>query len=114
MRALNIPIDYHATCHFVSNFILVPHQDGSRGFMHFVIPLMKAAGPESPIAHAFSACAYASLGNRPNVRGKQIPLQAIVQYHRALKSLRLTLADKEASTSDATLCAVLLLALYEV
>ncbi|CAI4215658.1 unnamed protein product [Parascedosporium putredinis] len=100
VRALNLSTEYHATCYFVANFILVPRQDGTRGFMHFIIPLVKTEAPDSPIVHAFSACAYASLGNRPN-------------YHRALKSLRATLTDKEAAKSDATLCAVLLLALYE-
>lgn len=82
--------------------------------MDFVLPLMKSAGPRSPLAYAFGACAYAALGNRPHVRKTDITLSAIVQYQRALQALQTSLKDKEAAKSDATLCAVLLLAMYEV
>lgn len=82
--------------------------------MDFVLPLMKTEGPQSPLAYAFSACAYAALGNRPNVRVNDVTLAAIVQYHRALQALQVSLNDKDASRSDATVCAVLLLAMYEV
>ncbi|MBE3049965.1 hypothetical protein IMZ48_47190 [Candidatus Bathyarchaeota archaeon] len=113
-RALAVPVQDHAACLFVSNFILVPRQETSRGYMDFVLPLMRMAGPGSPLAYAFGACAYAALGNRPNVRMSDVTLRAVVQYHRALQALQASLNDKEASKSDATLCAVLLLALYEV
>lgn len=82
--------------------------------MDFVLPLMKKAGPRSPLAYAFGACAYAALGNRPNVKEADVTLSAVMQYHRALQALQASLNDKVASKSDATLCAVLLLALYEV
>lgn len=113
-RTPAIPIQDHAACLFVSNFILVPRQETSRGYMDFVLPLMKQAGPRSPLAYAFGACAYAALGNRPHVKMGDVTLSAVVQYHRALQALQASLKDKEASKSDATLCAVLLLALYEV
>jgi hypothetical protein len=114
MRSIYLPIQDQAACLFVSNFILVPRQDGSRGFLDFVIPLTKEAGPRSPLAYAFGACAYAALGNRPNVNVSKITLQAVAQYHQALQALQAALQDDVSSKSDATLCAVLLLALYEV
>ncbi|SPO01336.1 related to negative acting factor [Cephalotrichum gorgonifer] len=113
VRSLGLPIQDRAACLFVANFILVPRKDSSRGYLHFVLPLMKIVGPKSPLAYAFGACAYASLGNRPNVNMSEITLRAVFNYHRALQALQRTLEDPEASKSDATLCAVLLLCLYE-
>lgn len=104
----------HAACLFVANFILVPRQESSRGYMDFVLPLMKVEGPGSPLAHAFGACAYAALGNKPNVKSSEVTVGAVVQYHRALQALQASLNDPVKSKSDATLCAVLLLAMYEV
>lgn len=109
-----IPIQDHAACLFVSNFILVPRQEESRGYMDFVLPLMRTAGPKSPLAYAFGACAYAALGNRPHVRKTDVTLSGVMQYQRALQALQTSLNDKEAAKSDATLSAVLLMALYEV
>ena len=110
----SVPIRDHAACLFVSNFILVPRRETTRGYMDFVLPLMKAEGPRSALAYAFGACAYATLGNRPHVRKTEVTLSAVVQYQSALQALQASLADKEAAKSDATLCTVLLLALYEV
>lgn len=113
-RGPAIPVRDHAACLFVSNFILVPRQESSRGYMDFVLPLMKMEGPGSPLAHAFGACAYAALGNRPNVKCSEITVGAVVQYHRALQAMQASLNDPVKSRSDATLCTVLLLAMYEV
>jgi hypothetical protein len=114
MPMLTIPTEDQAACHFVSNFILVPRQDGTRGFMEFVLPLMKGEGPNGPLSHAFKACAYATLGNRPNAVASGIAEQAIGKYQDALRSIQSVLQDPEESKSDATLAAVLLLGLYEV
>jgi hypothetical protein len=111
---IGIPVDQQASCHFVSNFILVPRQDGTRGFMDFVIPLMRSESSNHPLAHAFNACAYASLGNRPNAAASGLKDIAIIKYQQALESIQVVLKDPDASKSDATLTAVLLLALYEV
>lgn len=92
----------------------MPRQQTTRGYMDFVLPLMRTAGPRSPLTYAFGACAYAALGNRPHVRKTDVTLSAVVHYQRALKALQTSLNDKEAAKSDATLSAVLLLALYEV
>ncbi|CAK7235397.1 hypothetical protein SEUCBS140593_009269 [Sporothrix eucalyptigena] len=44
--ALPVPPDELAVCHFFSNFVLVPFQGTGRGYMDFLVPMMKAS--ESP------------------------------------------------------------------
>ncbi|CAK7209012.1 hypothetical protein SCUCBS95973_000307 [Sporothrix curviconia] len=46
MPALHMPPDELAVCHFFSNFVLVPFQGSGRGYMDFLVPLMKTS--ESP------------------------------------------------------------------
>lgn len=54
--ALPVPPDQLAVCHFFSNFVLVPFQGTGRGYMDFLVPLMKTA--ESPTS------LYASVGTK--------------------------------------------------
>ncbi|KAL2135695.1 hypothetical protein VTI74DRAFT_7376 [Chaetomium olivicolor] len=63
---LHIPPEDLAPCHFLSNFVLASRQDGTRGFLDFLPPLMQrsAAADEAHLRHAFNACALAALGNR--------------------------------------------------
>lgn len=44
--ALPVPPDELAVCHFFSNFVLVPLQGTGRGYMDFLVPMMRAV--ESP------------------------------------------------------------------
>ncbi|CAK7234104.1 hypothetical protein SBRCBS47491_008837 [Sporothrix bragantina] len=44
--ALPVPPDELAVCYFFSNFVLVPFQGTGRGYMDFLVPLMKSS--ESP------------------------------------------------------------------
>ncbi|KAL2024808.1 hypothetical protein VTK56DRAFT_5629 [Thermocarpiscus australiensis] len=83
---LHIPPEEQARCHFLSNFVLVPRQGSTRGFMEYLIPLMEetttrttattttvtdgaAAAAQAHLQHAFNACALASWGNRILGRG---------------------------------------------
>ncbi|KIH89099.1 hypothetical protein SPBR_06595 [Sporothrix brasiliensis 5110] len=54
--ALPVPPDQLAVCHFYSNFVLVPFQGTGRGYMDFLVPMMKDA--ESPTS------LYASIGTK--------------------------------------------------
>ncbi|KAL2170403.1 hypothetical protein VTG60DRAFT_4889 [Thermothelomyces hinnuleus] len=57
-----------APCHFVANFVLLPRQDGTRGFLEYILPLLEQTSANrdsmAHLRHAFDACALASLGNR--------------------------------------------------
>ncbi|KAK4099939.1 hypothetical protein N658DRAFT_474304 [Parathielavia hyrcaniae] len=107
---IHIPAEDLAPCHFVSNFVLLPRQDGSRGFLDYLIPLMQG-GDMSHLLHAFNACALASWGNR--VGGGGILGKAFAEYSRALKATQAALTDPERARSDGVLAAVLLLGMFE-
>ncbi|KAK4124186.1 hypothetical protein N657DRAFT_644387 [Parathielavia appendiculata] len=95
---IHLPVEDLAPCHFVSNFVLLPRQDGSRGWLEYLIPLMQSmqqtqqqshqkemmtmtttgrggggggGGDMAHLFHAFNACALASWGNR--VGGASFP-----------------------------------------
>ncbi|ROT42725.1 hypothetical protein SODALDRAFT_269630 [Sodiomyces alkalinus F11] len=112
---LRLPVEQTASCHFVANYVLLPRQDGTRGFNEYILPLLKAEAPDGHLHHAFNACALASLGNRPNAPGSGSDLisRALGHYTKALSATHLALRDPELSKSDATLAAVLMLGLFE-
>ncbi|KKY36364.1 putative negative acting factor [Diaporthe ampelina] len=110
---LSIPTDQLASCHFFSNFILVPRQGSTRGFMDYLLPLMKSEAQNSHLQHAFNACSLAHLGNRVRSTSEDIPDKALSEYTKALAATHEALKDPEASKTDGTLAAVLLLGLYE-
>lgn len=111
---LSIPTEQLASCHFFSNFILVPRQGGTRGFMDYLLPLMKSESSNSHLQHAFNACSLAHLGNRVKSNSEDIPNKALSEYTQALSATHHALQDPELSKTDGTLAAVLLLGLYEV
>ncbi|KAK0611123.1 hypothetical protein B0T14DRAFT_571044 [Immersiella caudata] len=111
--AIRIPTDTKAQCHFVSNFVLLPRPGGTRGFMDFLIPLMKKDGKTAHLQHAFNACALSSLGNRVSSDGVDFPEQAFGEYVKALRATNLAIKDPQTSTSDSLLAAVLLLSMFE-
>ncbi|KAK3936900.1 hypothetical protein QBC46DRAFT_461206 [Diplogelasinospora grovesii] len=116
--AIQIPPETRATCHFVSNFVLIPRQGGTRGFMDYLVPLMKSESANSHLQHAFNACALASLGNRTNAGGGggstiDFAAKAYNEYTKALSATNAALRDPEASRSDGLLAAVLLLGMFE-
>lgn len=112
---LSIPTEQLASCHFFSNFILVPRQGSTRGFMEYLVPLMRDPQSSGKAAvHAFNACSLAHLGNRVRSTSEDIPNRALTEYTKALSSTHQALQDPELSKTDGTLAAVLMLGLYEV
>lgn len=111
---LSIPTEQLASCHFLSNFILVPREGSTRGFMGFLLPLMKSEGQNSHLQHAFNACALANLGNRVKSNDEDLPDKALSEYTKALAATHSALTDPDTYKSDASIATVLLLGLYEV
>ncbi|KAI1207417.1 uncharacterized protein F4807DRAFT_177265 [Annulohypoxylon truncatum] len=111
--SLNVPVEHQASCHFVSNFILVPPEgEGhTRGFMDFIIPLLKS-DPHGHLQHAFSACSMAFLNNRGGVADR-FSDRALHEYTKALNGTNAALRNPDTQLADSTLAAVLLLGLFE-
>lgn len=110
LTTLNLPVEQRATCHFVSNYVLIPQDDVTRGYMEFVVPMINAPAPH--FKYAFDACALASLGNRVGP-GNNFEKESLGLYTKALSATFAALKDPKHATSDATLGAVLLLGLFE-
>lgn len=110
--ALQIPVDQQASCHFVSNYVLLPRQGSTRGFMDYLLPLLKADQGGDHFKYAFDACALASLGNRVGP-GSDFEQAALSKYTKALSSTYKALRDPELAKHDTTLAAILLLGLFE-
>lgn len=111
-RSPSVPLDQQAECHFVSNFVLLPRQGGTRGFMEFLLPLLAENSKVDHFRLAFDACAVASLNNRVG-NGKEFEKRSLGLYTKALSSLFTALKNPTPSSSEATLAAILLLGLYE-
>lgn len=110
-----IPVEEQAKCHFMSNFVLIPRQGSTRGFLDFVVPLLRQEeGGDLHLRHAFAACALAHLNNRVNAGEQRIGEKALLAYTKALNSTNTALRDPEAQKADGTLAAILLLGLFEV
>ncbi|PFH63046.1 hypothetical protein XA68_10087 [Ophiocordyceps unilateralis] len=110
--APRVALEDQAACHFMSNFVLVPHQGGVRGFMEFLVPLMKVDRIPLHFRHAFDACALASLNNRVGT-GNDLDKDALASYTQALAATFAALRDPDVAKQDATLASVLLLGLFE-
>jgi hypothetical protein len=108
-----ITIEELASCLFISNFILMPKDRHTIGYMDFVLPLLKQESLDSHIHHAFKACAIAFLDNRRRVDVK-LGDTALNEYSMALARTNAALRDRQSQLSDATLAAVLLLGMFEV
>ncbi|KAL7620036.1 hypothetical protein AAE478_010585 [Parahypoxylon ruwenzoriense] len=109
--SLNVPVEHQASCHFVSNFILVPREGDTRGFMDFLIPLLKQ-DPQGHLRHAFNACSMAFLNNRKRM-GSAFSDRALHEYTKALNGTNMALRSPETQMADSTLATVLLLGLFE-
>lgn len=112
LATLKLPLDEQASCHFISNYVLIPRQGSTRGYMEFVVPLLKATSNTQHFKSAFDACALASLGNRVGP-GNDFEKQALGKYTKALAETFNALKDPEMASTDATLASVLLLGLFE-
>jgi hypothetical protein len=112
-HGLQGPLDDQATCFFIANWVLQPRQEAkTRGFMEYLLPLLKQRSPPEHFKAAFDACAYASMGNRAGP-GQNFKNVALSSYTRALATTHKALQDPILSKQDNTLAAILLLGLYE-
>ncbi|KAF4510167.1 hypothetical protein G6O67_002079 [Ophiocordyceps sinensis] len=108
------PLEDVASCHFISNYVLIPRQGliTTRGWLEFVVPLLKQDPPIPHFKHAFNACATASLNNRVGT-GNDFERQALGHYTKALAATFTALRDPDMVKHDATLASILLLSLFE-
>lgn len=107
-------MDELASCHFISNYVLIPRQGlaTNRGFLEFVLPLLRAEKPSEHFLYAFKACSLASLNNRVGT-GNDFDKAALGCYTKALASTFTALKDPALVNRDDTLAAILLLGLFE-
>lgn len=111
--SLGLSFEERASCHFVSNFVLMSRDKRTVGHLEFVLPLLQQAGPDSHFRHAFDACAMAFMHNVTRRGDDQYLDRAMAKYTAALHKTNAALRDKDAQLSDATLAAVLMLGMFE-
>ncbi|KAI1105424.1 hypothetical protein F4804DRAFT_135542 [Jackrogersella minutella] len=109
--SLNVPVEHQASCHFVSHFVLTPPEGNTRGFLDFIVPLLKQ-DLHGHLQQAFKACSVAFLNNRGGMGGR-FSDKALHEYTKALNGTNAALRDPEVQLADSTLAAVLLLGLFE-
>jgi hypothetical protein len=107
----NTSVGDQAVHYFLSNFVLLPRTKTSRGFLTYVIPLIKNEPPDTQLSTSFAAVALAAFGNRP--AAKHLLPMAAHYYCKALNLINYALRDPVAQRSDQTLVSVLLLGLFE-
>ncbi|KAK6860996.1 hypothetical protein PG995_004632 [Apiospora arundinis] len=110
--SLNVPVETQASCYFLSNFVLIPRQGSTRGFMDFLVPMIKSEVSESHLQHAFNACSIALINNCSASRNR-FTEKALEEYTQALMRTNAALRDPDQQKTDSTLAAVLLLGLFE-
>jgi len=109
---ITTPIHQQAACYFLANFVLIPEEGTMRGYLDFILPLLKKRHPSPALLNAFSAVALAALGTRPN--SKALLPKADLWYLNALKEINQALQDPATASSESTLASVMLLASFEV
>lgn len=110
------PIKEQATCHFIANYVLIPHEAHlakTVGYLEYVIPLITTKTLVPHLQWAFNACALASLHNRVGT-GNNLDALALKYYTAALTAIATALSNPETARLDATLAAVLLLGHFEI
>lgn len=110
--SLTTPLEQQASCFFLSNFVLLPTSSTERGYLDFLIPLLKSTAPRGPIALAFSATSLAAFGNRPS--SKSVSPLSGQYYLRALNKITAAIQDPAQATEDSVLGSVILLSFFEV
>lgn len=109
---MTTPVIQQAACYFLANFVLVPKAGTMRGYLDFVLPLLRQRNPSQGLLLAFSAVSLAALGTRPN--SKVLLPMADMWYLNALKAINSSLRDPSVASSDSTLASVMLMASFEV
>lgn len=103
-----------ASCYFISNYVLLPRQGSTRGFLEYVVPLLKSGKVAECFQYAFEACAIASLGNGSGSgSGVEFEKLGLNKYTQAISATYKAVRDPSMAKQDATLASVLLLGLYE-
>ncbi|KAI1117768.1 hypothetical protein F5Y14DRAFT_322586 [Nemania sp. NC0429] len=105
-------MEEQASCHFIANFVLLPKDGRTVGYLDYVLPLLREEGPDSHIQHAFNACSLAFMDNRRGV-GNGCWSKALGEYGIALSKTNGALRDRDSQHSDVTLAAVILLGMFE-
>lgn len=108
-----VTIEEQASCHFIANFVLMPKDGRTVGYLDYILPILREEGPDSHIQHAFNACSLAFLDNRRGV-GSGCSDKALNEYTVALGKTNDALRDRASQHSDVTLAAVILLGMFEV
>jgi len=110
--SIDLPLETRASCHFLSNFVLLAPKDTRNGFLEFIVPLISTEAPVSHFKFAFDACALASLSNKVG-SSNAIELQALTNYTKALSLTSTALRNGGSDATGNTLAAVFLLGLFE-
>lgn len=110
---LKVSISDAASCHFLSNFVLVAAEGTNRGFYEFLLPLAESAPAGGAFALAFKACSMASFSYREGL-DPVLEQQAATYYSNALAATGAALSRPSIAASDSVLGTVLLLALFEL
>lgn len=111
--SIQISLEWRASCHFLSNYVLLPRQRGSKqGYLEFIPPLLTSEMPIKHFQYAFYACALVSLSGRVG-SSRDVEKQALAMYTRALSLTSAVLRNEQTARLDATLAAVYLLGLFE-
>jgi hypothetical protein len=58
-RQFSTPLDERASCYFMANFVLVPNENSMKGYLEFLLPLLKKS-QESHLMLTFTAVALAA------------------------------------------------------
>ncbi|KAK2616790.1 hypothetical protein QQS21_000167 [Conoideocrella luteorostrata] len=112
VKTIQQPLEVHAACHFVSNYVVLHRQGKSEGLMVFVIRILQADKVPVHFQYAFEACALASLNNSVGTRN-HFEREALGKYTKALSATFAAIQDPATAKQDATLASVLLLGLFE-
>ncbi|KOS18148.1 Uncharacterized protein ESCO_002595 [Escovopsis weberi] len=111
-RTPQLGVDDQAACFFISNYVLIPQQGSTRGFLEYVVPILTEGHVSAPFKQAFDACALATLANHLSLAA-DLEKRALQKYTQALSLVSRALRNPESRLQDSTLAAVLLLGLFE-
>ncbi|KAH6606258.1 hypothetical protein Trco_005411 [Trichoderma cornu-damae] len=104
-------LDGQVTCHFLSNYVLIPRLGNGRGFHEYVIPLLRAEDVAPHFKAAFDACAMASFANSQG--NHHLAERALRTHSKALGAINVALNNPDTIKQDSTLASILLLGLFE-
>ncbi|KAM3469514.1 hypothetical protein MY5147_006994 [Beauveria neobassiana] len=103
---IKITLQDAASCHFLSNWVLLSPPGTNRGIFEFLLPISRHAAQGSPFHLAFKACSLSSFARRG--LDPAVERQAISFYVKALAATSDALSRPSVATCDATLATILL------